>query len=73
MVDRAPEIHHLAVELHVHLVEVPAPLAKPTHPRHPLAPDVACQHRTKSVPPVPNGLVAYVDAALEQQVFNVPQ
>ena len=28
VVDRSPEVDHLAVQLHVHLVQVPAPVAE---------------------------------------------
>jgi hypothetical protein len=73
VIHRSPEINHLAVELHVHLVEMPIPVAEPAHPAHSLATDVACKHRAESIPPEANGLVAYIDAALEQQVFNVAQ
>jgi len=33
VIDRTPQVAHLAVHLHVHLVEVPALLAEPTHRR----------------------------------------
>src|SRR3546814_3637124 len=44
MIDRAPEVMHLAIDLHVHLVEVPAPLPEPTHVRGPLFSDLAGHH-----------------------------
>jgi hypothetical protein len=68
-----PQIDHLAIQLHVHLVEMPAPVTQAPHVRHPLPPDVAGKHRAEPVPPHPHGLVADVDAALEQQVLDVPQ
>jgi hypothetical protein len=46
---------------------------KALHPADPLAPDVSGEHRAEAVPPQPDRLVANVDAALEQQVFDVPQ
>jgi len=36
-------------------------------------PDLRCKHRTETVPPVPNRLVADVDAALEQNILNLSQ
>ena len=36
VINRAPQVMRLAIDLHVHLVEVPAPLAEAPDPRHPL-------------------------------------
>ncbi len=36
-------------------------------------PDLGCKQRTKAVPPVPLGLMADVDAALEQKIFDLSQ
>src|SRR5215211_1202682 len=69
MIDGTPQVAHLAVHLHVHLVEMPPPLSKPAHPAHTLPTDVTCKQRSESVPPVAHRLVADVDAALGQQVF----
>ena len=73
LVDGAPEIDHLAVQLHVHLVQVPPPVAEPTHPVDALPPDVASEHRPKAVPPQPYRFMTDVDPTLEQQVLDVPQ
>ncbi len=35
--------------------------------------DLGVKHRTKPVPPKPHRLVTNVDAALEQQVFDLAQ
>ena len=32
LVDRTPQVNHLAIELHIHLAEVPAPVPESTHP-----------------------------------------
>lgn len=66
-------IDHLAVELPVHLVEMPLPVPKPAHPVEPLASNITCEHGSKPVPPEPHRLVAKVDAAFEQQILDVPQ
>jgi hypothetical protein len=36
-------------------------------------PDLSGKHRTKPVPPEPNRLVAEVDAALEEEIFDLAQ
>ena len=60
------------VDLHKHLIEVPAPMTKPAHPVHPLPANVGGEHRSEPVPPEPHRLVADVDTALRQQVLDVP-
>jgi hypothetical protein len=35
--------------------------------------DLRGEHRTKPVPPEPNRLVADIDAALEQEILDLPQ
>jgi hypothetical protein len=69
----SPQVDHLTVELYVHLVDVPFPLPEAPHPRDALPANVSCEHRPETVPPMPHRLVADVDAALEQQIFHVPQ
>jgi hypothetical protein len=73
VIDSAPEVDHLPVELHVHLIQVPAPMPEPSHARHALAPRLAREERAEPVPPEAYRLVAKVDAALEQQILDVPQ
>lgn len=70
VIDGAPQIHHLAIELHEHLIKVPSPVAKAAHPRDSLALDFSREHRTEPVPPQPHRLMTNVDAALEQQVLD---
>lgn len=43
------------------------------HPAYPLPADIGCEHRTKTVPPVPHRLLAHVNAALGQQALEVAQ
>ena len=73
MIDRPPEIMHLAVDLHIYLVEVPSPMAKAAHRAHTSSTDVASKHRAKSFPPQAHSLMADVDATLEQQILDVPE
>ena len=71
--DRAPEIMQLAVDLHVHLIEMPSPMGDAPHPADPLSSDVPCEQWPKAVPPKSHCLMAKIDAALEQQVLNIAQ
>src|SRR5208283_396956 len=73
MVDSAPEIAELAVDLHEDFIQMPAPLRIAAHMRHlPLA-DLGGEHWAKPVPPKPDGLMADVDPALGQQILDVAQ
>ena len=36
-------------------------------------PDLRGKQRTKAVPPIPHGLMADLDAALEQEIFDLSQ
>ena len=73
LIDRPPQVDHLAAQLHVHLVEMPSPLAKPAHPADPLPAHIGSEHRAEPVPPVAHRFVADVDASLEQQVLDIPK
>jgi hypothetical protein len=64
VIDGAPKVDHLAVELHVHFV-VPLPTSKAPHPIDPLPADIASKHQAEPVPPKSHGLMADVDASLE--------
>ncbi len=68
MVDGPPEVMREVVDLHLDLVEVPAPVGQDAHAVDSLATDLRCEHRAKPVPPEPHALEADVDAALMQQV-----
>jgi hypothetical protein len=73
MIDRSPEIDHLPVDPDVLLVEVPLPVSKPAHSADPLTPDVSSEKWPEAVPPLPHSLMANIDAALEQEILDVPQ
>ncbi len=73
MVDRTPKVMRLSVDLHKHLIEVPAPLSVALYPADPIAFDVGREHRAEPIPPKPHGLMTNVDPSLEQQILNVPQ
>ena len=70
MVDGAPQIAELAVDLPEHLVQMPAPLRIAAHVRDPLLSDLGGEHRAKPFPPEPDGLAADVDPALGQEISS---
>ena len=67
---RPPQVTHLAVDLHVHLIEVPPPLPTAAHAARPLPADVGSEHRAEPVPPVADRLMGNVDAALGQEILR---
>ena len=66
-------VHHLAVELHVHLVEMPTTVPKIAHVADAPSTDLAGEEGTEPIPPQAHGLVAKILTALEQQVLDIPQ
>jgi hypothetical protein len=64
MVDGAPEIKELAIDLHKDLVQMPAQLRIGSHLHDLPLSDLGGEYRPKPVPPKPDGLVADVDPTL---------
>jgi hypothetical protein len=54
VIDRAPKVVPLAVDLYEHFIKVPAPLAITLHPAHALATNVGSNKRAEPVPPQPH-------------------
>src|SRR5271166_4541983 len=73
MIDGAPEIAELAVDLYKRLIQMPPPLKIAAHVRDPLLSDLGGKHRAKPVPPKPDRLMADVDPALGQEILDVAQ
>ena len=73
MVHGPPEIVHLAVDLHIDLIEVPLPMRVSPHRDNTLLSDLGRKHRPEPVPPQPHRFMADVDATLRQQVLDVAQ
>src|SRR5271156_5476301 len=73
VIDSPPEIAELAVDLHEHLIQMPAPLRIAAHMRYPLLSNLGGEHRPKPIPPKPDCFVADVDPALGQKIFDVAQ
>ena len=72
VIDGAPQIVRLAIDPDENLVEVPSPPGIRST-MNASSPYLRSEHRTKPVPPVSNSLVANIDTAFEQQVFDLPQ
>jgi len=73
VINRTPQIMALAIDPDEDFIEVPAPLAKPPHPIHPLPSDISREQLLEAVPPQPHRLVADIDTPLEQQILDVAQ
>ena len=73
VINGPPQIVLLAVDLHKHLVEVPAPMGIDPHAVNALPSDFSGEHRAKPVPPEAHGFVAEIDPTLGQQILDVPK
>ena len=73
MMNSPPEVTGHAVDPHEDLVEVPTPVPTGAHAVNALASDFSREHRPEPVPPKSHCLMADLDPALMQQVFDVPQ
>ena len=63
---------HFPVYLYKYFIQVPF-LITGLHPPCPMLFDLACELRTKPMPPVPNGFIAYIYTALMKKVFHIPK
>ena len=72
MINSPPQVMPLTVDLHEHLVQVPAPSAG-FHAFDAALADLGGEDRAKAEPPEPDGLMADVDATLVKQILNIPQ
>ncbi|OSQ46755.1 hypothetical protein MGEO_16735 [Marivita geojedonensis] len=70
MINRAPKVIHLKVDIHEHFVELRSPPVG-SHALDPTFPDLTCKHRTKPMPPVSDRFVADVDTAFMKQVLDI--
>jgi predicted NAD/FAD-dependent oxidoreductase len=73
MIDGAPEIAELAVDLHERLIQMPTPLDEAAHVRDASLADLGGEHWAKPVPPKSDGLVADVDPAFGKEILDVTQ
>jgi hypothetical protein len=72
MIDCTPEVMPFTIYLYKDFIKVPLPVARLQAPCSSLF-DLACELRAKPVPPVPNGLIAYVHAKFMKKVFHISQ
>ena len=70
VIDGAPKVVPLAVDLHENLVEMPLPMAR-SQPLDPAFSYLTGEHRTELMPPKPRRFVVYVDALLVKQILHV--
>jgi len=73
VIDGAPEIMRLAVDLHEDLVEMPAVLHSGAQALDPFASDLGGEHRPEAVPPVAHRFVADLDAAFVEEILHIPE
>ena len=73
VIDGAPEVVLHAVDLHENLIQMPSPLRTLPHRMRSFLPDLRCEHRSETVPPMTHTFMTNIDAALMEQIFNVSQ
>ena len=73
VVDGAPEVVPLAVDLYQNLVRRPLPVRVCTYPANPLSADLRSEHGTKSISPISKRLMADCNAALVEQALDVTE
>ena len=73
VINGPPQIMLLAVDLHKHLVEVPAPMSIGPHAINALPANLSGEHRPEAVPPEPHRLVAEIYPTFRQQILDVPK
>ena len=69
---RPPDVVSFPVDLREDLVQMPPPIARP-NPFDPAFSDLIGEHRAEPMPPKSNSFVADIDAALVQQILDIPQ
>ena len=73
MIDGPQEVVHLAVDFHLHLVEVPPPLAALAHAFDAPSADFGREDWSETVLSVANSFVADLDAAFVEDILQLPQ
>ena len=71
--DPPPEVVHLAADLNLTLVRVPAPMGIGAHVIDAPSADLGGEHRATTVQPKPRRLVVDIDASFGQKVLDVAQ
>jgi hypothetical protein len=73
VINRSPEIVQLTVDANENLVEMPLPLRIRSQGARLFLVDKTGEFRSEPVPSGPDGLMAHVNAALMQQILDLPQ
>ena len=68
----AQSVEEFAGDLYEYLVELPS-LVAPSRPLETVLPDLGGEHRSKSMPPKSDRLMADVDASLVNQILDIPE
>ena len=63
MIHGPPQVVHLAVDFHEHVAQMPLQVEMGSHAADAISLDFGREHRTKSISPEADGLVADIDAA----------
>jgi hypothetical protein len=62
---------YLAINLHVHFVEMPFMVGPDTQTLNSFSTNVRRKQRTKTIPPKPNGLILNINFPLMQKIFHI--
>ena len=73
MIDRAPEVVALAVDLHEHLIEMPASIPMSLHRIDAAPSDLGGEMLAEATTPYYDGLMRDVDATFMQRVLDIPK
>jgi hypothetical protein len=73
VVHSAPEVVHLAANLHEDFVQVPAPLLDPAHSLGPPLTDLIRKIASEAIHPETDAFMANIYASLVQKVVDIPK
>ena len=72
--DRQPAKDNVSrIDLHENLVQMPLPVRVGSQILDAFPPNFLREHRSKSIPPEPDGFMANINAALMEKIFHIPQ
>jgi hypothetical protein len=71
VIDSAPQVMCLALDLDENLVQLPSPVPTRPHPVHAFAPDFSRKPQAKLVPPEPHSLISEIAPPFVQHIFDV--
>lgn len=73
MIDCAPQVTGLPVDLHKDLIQVPLPLRDLAHVARSADTDLTGEHWPETVHPKPHAFMTDVDSTLMEEVFDIPK